>query len=168
MKRRAIMLALLAGISFSILFIPVLCPQSEAGTVESPVRAKPALGELDLRTPAGEQVSLIPYIGRKVVVVAFWATWCPICRAETVHLNKLNSDPRVKVVAVNGGESIKQIQAFVTGNKVGYEVVTDPKAAVAKSFGVPGMPYCVIIGRSGVISYRGVGLPENLETYLSE
>lgn len=165
MVRRAIMLALLAGFS---MFFTVLCPQSEAGTIESTVRERPALGDLDLRTPTGEQVSLIPYIGRKVVVVAFWATWCPICRAETVHLNKLNSDPRVKVVAVNGGESIKQIQAFVTEYNVGYEVVTDPKAAVAKSFGVPGMPYCVIIGRSGVIAYRGVGLPENLETYLRE
>lgn len=165
MVRRAILLVLLAGIS---IFIPFLCPYSEAGAVESQVQSKPVLGDLDLRTPTGEQVSLISYIGRKVVVVAFWATWCPICRAETVHLNKLNSDPRVKVVAVNGGETIKQIQAFVTGYNVGYEVVTDPKAEVAKSFGVPGMPFCVIIGRSGVIAYRGIGLPENLDTYLRE
>lgn len=165
MVRRAIILVLLAGIS---IFIPVLSHDGEAATVETPVQSKPVLGELDLRTPAGEQVSLIPYIGRKVVVVAFWATWCPICRAETVHLNKLNADPRVKVIAVNGGESIKQIQSFVSTHNVGYEVVTDPKAAIAKAFGVPGMPYVVVIGRRGIIAHRGVGLPENLDTFLSE
>lgn len=165
MSHRAIFLALLASISLCIL---VNTHHSEAGTVESSDRSKPSLGDLDLRSPSGEQVSLIPYIGRKFVVVAFWATWCPICKAESVHLNKLNQDPRVKVIAVNGGEGIKQIQNFVAANNVGYEVVTDPKAEVAKAFGVPGMPYCVIIGRSGVIAYRGVGLPKELETFLRE
>jgi len=127
---------------------------------------KPALGDLDLRSPTGEQVSLIPYIGRKTVVVVFWAAWCPICKSEVPHLNRLNSKPLVKVIGVNEGESLEKIRNFTVSNRVGYEVVVDPRATVAKAFGVPGMPYCVIIGRSGVIEYRGSGLPENLDSYL--
>jgi len=141
---------------------------NNAGIAEAADQQKSVLGDIDLRSPSGEQVSLIPYIGRKTVVVAFWAAWCPICKAETAHLNKLNSDPRVKVVAVNEGESIKQIQEFVSANNVRYDVVTDTKADVAKSFGVPGMPYCVIISRTGVVAYRGVGLPENLDSLLQQ
>lgn len=162
MLHRALLVVLLAVISISSPFL------SKAGAAESAVLSKPVLGELDLRTPTGEQVSLIPYIGRKVVDVAFWATWCPICKEEAGHLNRLNGDPRVKVIAVNEGESIKQIQAFVAAQKVGYDVVTDPKSAVAKAFGVPGMPYVVIIGRRGVIAHRGVGLPENMDSFLEE
>lgn len=139
---------------------------AQAGS--GPEAARPILGELDLRTPGGEQVSLIPFIGRKAVVVAFWAAWCPICRNEVPHLNTLNADPLVKVVGVNEGESLPDIMAFVADNKPGYEIVVDPRGAVAKAFGVPGMPYCVIIGRSGVIAYRGYGLPADLDPYFRQ
>lgn len=129
---------------------------------------KPILGDLDLRSPNGERISLIPYIGRKTVVVVFWATWCPICKEEVPHLQKLNSNPNLKVIAVNEGESIRKVSGFITENNIGYQVVMDPKASLAKAFGVPGMPYCVIVDKSGVITYRNSGLPANLDTYLQQ
>lgn len=127
---------------------------------------KPALADLDLRTPAGEAISLIPFIGRKTVVVVFWATWCPVCKEEVAQLKKLNSNPNLKVIAVNEGESIRKVNNFITDNNIGYQVVMDPKASLAKAFGVPGMPYCVILNKSGIITYRNSGLPTNLTTYL--
>jgi len=129
---------------------------------------KPVLENLDLRAPNGEIISLIPYIGRKTVVVVFWATWCPICKDEVPQLKKLNSNQNLKVIAVNEGESIKKVNSFITENSIGYQVVMDPKASLAKSFGVPGMPYCVILDKSGVITYRNSGLPANLDTYLQQ
>lgn len=127
---------------------------------------KPILGDLDIRTLGGENISLIQYIGRKTVVVVFWATWCPICKDEIPLLKKLYSNPNLKVIAVNEGESIRKVNNFITENNIGYQVVMDPKAALAKAFGVPGMPYCVILDKSGVITYRNSGLPANLDTYL--
>jgi len=129
---------------------------------------KPILSDLDLRSPNGEKIPLIPYIGRKTIVVVFWATWCPICRAEVPHLKKLNSNPNLKVIAVNEGESIRKVSGFITENNIDYQVVMDPKASLAKAFGVPGMPYCVILDKSGVITYRNSGLPANLDTYLRQ
>jgi peroxiredoxin len=125
-----------------------------------------SLGEIDLRSSSGEQVSLIPFIGRKSVVVMFWAAWCPICKAEVPRLNRLHADPGIKVFGVNEGDELHMIQAFVTSNNVGYQIIVDPDAKVAGSFGVPGMPYCVIIGRTGTIVYRGNGLPADLDYYL--
>jgi thiol-disulfide isomerase/thioredoxin len=127
---------------------------------------KSVLGDMDLRTPDGEKTSLIQYIGRKTVIVVFWATWCPICKDEIPLLKKLNSNPNLKVIAVNEGESIRKVNNFITENNIDYQVVMDPKASLAKAFGVPGMPYCVILGKSGVITYRNSGLPANLDTYL--
>jgi thiol-disulfide isomerase/thioredoxin len=165
MAHRPIALTLVAIFG---LFAVALFDQGRAGAGSSPEPSRPALGELDLRTPRGEKVSLIPFIGRKAVVVVFWAAWCPICRKEVPHLNQLNSSPLVKVIGVNEGESLQVIKTFVADNKPVYDIVLDPKGAVAKSFGVPGMPYCVIIGKSGVIAYRGYGLPADLDSYFRQ
>ncbi|GFE62828.1 TlpA disulfide reductase family protein [Geobacter sp. AOG2] len=165
MAYRSTALTLVAFLCLFALALPGPAKAETGGTREA---ARPILGELDLRTPTGEQVTLIPFIGRKAVIVAFWAAWCPICRKEVPHLNSLNSDPLLKVIGVNEGESLEDIQSFVADNKPGYEIVVDPRGDVAKSFGVPGMPYCVIIGRSGVVAYRGYGLPADLESYFRQ
>jgi len=154
-----------------LILIAVACllTQAERTAAEATVSGIETVpGELDLRTPDGQQVYLTPYIGRKAIVVVFWATWCPICISEVPHLNRLNSNPLVKVIGVNEGESLRKIRNFVVSNRVVYEVVVDPQATVAKSFGVPGVPFCVIIGKSGLIDYRGSGLPENLDVYLKQ
>jgi peroxiredoxin len=150
----------------------ILCPAAKAGT-ELPSSPPVSAGErpivdLDLRSPAGDQVSLVPYIGRKPVVLVFWAAWCPICRNEAPRLNRLNGDPRIKVIAINEGDSIKKIQEFSSAYNVSYQLVTDPVSSLAKAFKVPGMPFCVIIGRSGLIVYRGSGLPDDLDYYLDQ
>lgn len=149
-----------------LLLIVILSPSLQAAPMAAPGTEKPILGDLDLRSPSGEKISLIPYIGRKTVVVVFWATWCPICKEEVPLLKKLNSNPNLKVIAVNEGESIRKVNNFITENNIGYQVVMDPKASLAKAFGVPGMPYCVILDKSGMITYRNSGLPSNLDTYL--
>lgn len=158
----------LLGFLLLPLLLVILSPSWQAGATAATGTEKPMLSDLDLRTPSGELVSLIPYIGRKTVVVIFWATWCPICREEIPLLKRLNSNSDLKVIAVNEGESIRKVNDFITKNGIDYQVVMDPKAALAKAFGVPGMPYCVILDKSGVITYRNSGLPANLDTYLRQ
>ena len=142
------------------------CSKASAAPTLSSAAEQKQLGDLDIRALSGEQVSLIPYITHKAVVVVFWAAWCPICRAEAPRINRLDANPNVKVIAVNEGDTPKQIAEFLKANKVGYQVVVDPVSDLAKAFGVPGMPYCAIIGRSGTIVYRGYKLPENIDDYI--
>lgn len=148
----------------------VIFAGTHSKAVAAPVLTQAAgqkqLGDLELRTTSGEQVSLFQYITRKAIVVVFWAAWCPICGGEAPRINKINADPNVKVIAVNEGDSPRKIKDFIAANKVGYQVVLDPVSDVAKAFGVPGMPYCVIIGRSGTIVYRGYKLPEDPDSYI--
>jgi thiol-disulfide isomerase/thioredoxin len=124
------------------------------------------LGDLDLRSPTGEHVSLIPLITRKALVIVFWAAWCPISHEEVQQLSGLDRVPLIKVIAVNEGDSVNKIQAFMAAHNVGYQVVVDPDASVAKAFQVPSMPFCVILSISGLIVYRGSGLPENIDYYV--
>lgn len=166
MFRRTITLNLPATLLFLVMF--VFCPGDGVAADNTSRVPQPVPGKLDLRSLTGEQFSLIPFLGKKTVVLVFWATWCPICRTEVPRLNRLNSNPSVKVIAINGGESIKKIQAFIASYKVGYEVVHDPGGTAAKSFGVPGIPCSIIIGRSGLIVYRGSGLPEDADHFLTQ
>jgi thiol-disulfide isomerase/thioredoxin len=151
-----------------LLLCAVLAPSLQAAASTAQGTVKPILGDLDLRAPDGEKISLISFIGRKTVVVVFWATWCPVCKEEVPHLKKLHANPDLKVIAVNEGENIRKVNSFIAENSIGYQVVLDPKASLAKAFGVPGMPYCVILDKSGVITYRNSGLPANLDTYLQK
>ncbi len=126
------------------------------------------LGSLNLRTSTGASVSLIPLISRKALVITFWSTRCQVCRSQIPRLNDLNSDTLTKVVAVNEGDSAEDINKFMADNKIAYEVVIDPYGAVARAFKVAEMPSCVIIGRSGLIVYRGKDLPEEITYYLTQ
>jgi len=155
-----------------ILASGVICPKNgSAGEDDIQVRTKDGryrdLGDLELMTPDGGQVSLIPYIGNKAVVVVFWVAWCPVCRSEVPRLNKFSTDSRIKLIGVNEGDTTKDIKEFIATYRVNYEVVVDPDGTVARAFHVPGMPDCVIIGRSGVIVFRGNRLPENIDDYVN-
>jgi thiol-disulfide isomerase/thioredoxin len=139
---------------------------AEVANSPQPRGERKVLGDLDLRAPTGEHVSLIPLITRKALVIVFWAGWCPSCREEIPQLNKLDRNPLIKVIAVNEGDSVKKILAYMASHNVGYQVVVDPDASVAKAFQVPYMPFCVILSMSGLIVYRGSGLPDNMEYYV--
>lgn len=126
-----------------------------------------SFGSLPILSPTGEQIPLVAHIGTRTVVVVFWATWCPLCRNEVPQLNRLAADPAVTVVAVNGHEDRDKVLRFMATHDVRYTVAMDPDGTVARAFRAPGIPYCVIMGKSGNIMYRGSMLPEKLDYYTS-
>ena len=120
--------------------------------------------DLALKSPADETTSLASYIGKKPVLLVFWASWCTNCRDEIPHLSRLNAD-RFKVIAINEGESAWKTKRFVATNKIDYQVALDPGGSIAKAFQVPGVPACIIINTLGLITYRGLGLPDHIDSY---
>jgi peroxiredoxin len=123
--------------------------------------------DLNLKNPAGESVPLESYIGNKPILLVFWASWCTDCQAEIHLLKKLNADG-FKVIAVNEGESAWKTKRFIAMNNIDYQVVLDSDGSIAKTFQVPGVPACAIISKSGLITYRGIGLPEHIESYVGK
>jgi peroxiredoxin len=119
---------------------------------------------LILKSATGETVPLAAYIGEKPVLLVFWASWCSNCHDEISRLSKINAD-RFKVIAINESESVWKIKRFASMNNINYQIVLDSDGAVAKAFQVSGVPACVILSKSGLIVYRGIGLPENIESY---
>ena len=157
MTIRTIIRILFAGLVLGALLIaPVFAAQQSAEKMKAP--------DLILKSPVGETVPLATYIGKKPVLLVFWASWCTICNDEIPLLKKLNAG-RFEVIAVNEGESAWKTKRFIAMNDIGYQVVLDADGSVAKAFQVPGVLACAIISKSGLIVYRGLGLPENIDTY---
>ena len=157
MNIRTIANIVFAEVVLSIVLISQLCAAQQAVDEIKP----PAL---IMKNPAGETVSLAAYLGKKPVLMVFWASWCTICRDEIPLLKKLNADS-FKVIAVNEGESAWKAKRFIAMNDIDYLVVLDSDGSVAKAFHVPGVPACAIINKSGLIAYRGMSLPENIDAY---
>ncbi len=107
----------------------------------------------------GNRVDLTSFRG-KVVVLNFWATWCPPCRLEMPAMERLYQEFREKgleIVAVNFMESRDLVQAFAEEQKLTYTMLLDSRAEIAEQYGVMRLPETVLIGRKGEVIAKTIG-----------
>ncbi|MBW2401171.1 MAG: TlpA family protein disulfide reductase [Deltaproteobacteria bacterium] len=98
--------------------------------------------ELTLVGPEGNPVVLRPEAGQ-VLLLHFWATWCPTCVDDLVDLQKASADcseERVRVIAVNAGDSDAEIAEFVERHGLSLVMLRDPKGRAWRKFDGRGLP----------------------------
>lgn len=108
-----------------------------------------------LNTPGGKPVTLKELRGQ-VVVVEFWATWCPPCRTSIPHLVDIynrNKDRGLAVVALTNEPKVDAIRTFAEKMKMPYYVGVGSDTGAA--YGVRGIPHAAIVGKSGQIVWSG-------------
>jgi cytochrome c biogenesis protein CcmG/thiol:disulfide interchange protein DsbE len=96
----------------------------------------------------------------KVVVLRFWATWCPFCKDEMKMIQTVWSQSRDKgleVLAVNAGQDKGDIDGFIAKLGVTYPVLLDPGSKVTRQYGVTGLPMTLFVGRDGKVKGRILG-----------
>ncbi|MBT5185334.1 MAG: TlpA family protein disulfide reductase [Kordiimonadaceae bacterium] len=104
----------------------------------------------------GNEILASNYRG-KVMVISFWATWCPPCRKELPiidNLQKLAGEERLKVLAVNFGEKKRTFKKFTEKlGKVNLEFTHDNKGKIGKkTYGIKAIPHMVIVDHEGKIA----------------
>ncbi|MGH7367555.1 MAG: TlpA family protein disulfide reductase [Candidatus Rokuibacteriota bacterium] len=108
----------------------------------------------------GGKVSLADHQG-KVVLVYFWATWCPYCRKELpVAIEKVvrgRKGQPFTVLAVSIEERRDVVAAYVKGAGVTSPVLLDGDGAVARDYRVRATPTAFVIGRDGRLVARAAG-----------
>lgn len=134
------------------------------GAIAAPAATKaPAVA---WRSADGTVVQMADTKG-KVVLVDFWASWCPPCKESFPALNLIQRDYRargVQVIAVNVDERQKDADAFLSAHPHQLLVVFDPQGTSPKAFNVRGMPTSFVIDRLGEIRYTHQGYTTAIDT----
>ncbi|MCA1575735.1 MAG: TlpA family protein disulfide reductase [Acidobacteria bacterium] len=122
---------------------------------------------LDLRDINGRAFRLSDYRG-KVVLLNFWATWCPPCRAEIPELIKWQRTyrQRLQVIGVTyPPQTLTEVRRFVSEAKVNYPVALGTKQMTSRFTQSEALPITIVIGKDGRIRdiIEGILLPEEFE-----
>ncbi len=133
----------------------------------------PLLGKeaptFELTDLQGDPVNLADHLGKEVILLDFWATWCPPCVAALPILSEAAeslADQGVVFFAVNQGEEAEQIQAFLDKKELDVPVVLDQQGATASSYSVEGLPTSVLIGKDGTVQVVYVGFGPSMQSGL--
>ena len=150
----------------------------------APLASTPAAGQdiglpLGATPPAvtvedldGNAVDLARWVGKRPVVVEFWATWCPVCEAlfpklEAAH-RRYGDGVTFLVVAVAVNQSPRSIRSHLERHPMAFATVLwDRGGNAVRAFDALTTSYVVVLDASGKVVYTGAGKDQDIEAVLS-
>jgi len=98
----------------------------------------------------------------KVVLINFWATWCPPCRREMPSMERLQQKfikKEFAILAINQMEDSETVFTFTgqLSENPTFPILFDRKSETSKKYDVKGLPTTYLIDKSGYIRYRAIG-----------
>lgn len=134
----------------------------EEQTKETGVEEGNEAPDFTLQSLEGKPVKLSDFRGKKVIV-NFWATWCPPCRAEMPEMQSYYKDHKdndftILGVDLTSTEKKKSdVEPFVKEFGVAFPIVLDKEGDVASTYQITGYPTSYFIDKQGVIQFKLVG-----------
>ena len=129
-------------------------------TIGGPAPSPPAGGgrapAFTLTSTSGATASLSDFAG-KPVVINFWATYCPPCKAEMPLLMSAVPRAGVRLLLINEGESSAVASAFLTQIGVGQPSLLDANLTVGRQYGLSALPMTIFIRADGTIDRKQIG-----------
>jgi len=145
--------------STPVAITPTTAPTFPAQTTDLPVKPQKGFLAPDFTLPNidGGQVTLGDLRG-KIVLVNFWATWCPPCRAELPAIQEAyqNSDNLV-VLGLNFQESPQDVKSLVAFEGLTFPVLLDEGGSVALKYRARGLPTSFFVDPQGIITAVHIG-----------
>jgi peroxiredoxin len=133
-----------------------ISPETERVFREAKIRIpKQQIVPADFSLPLlnGRNTTLSAYKG-KVVVLNFWATWCPPCRDEMPSMETFYrrfKNQGLEILAVDGGEDAATVQQFIRNNGYTFPILLDKDNKVNSLYGIRAIPTTFILDREGKI-----------------
>lgn len=110
------------------------------------------------RADGGAEHFPAAYFG-KPLVIRFWADWCKYCEGEMKAIETVyqSNKGKLQVLAINAGQDKATINAFIRKIGVTYPALLDENSAIARSYGVVGLPTTFFIDGKGIVRGKIVG-----------
>jgi peroxiredoxin len=131
---------------------------TSASGAPGPAPGSPA-PDFRLQDTSGKSLRLSSLQG-EVVVLHFWATWCPHCLTELPLLDKLareDSFQGVRILAINLGEPARTVAEYLRSHRLDLTVLLDPRGRVATAYGVLGLPASLVVDSQGRV-VKGISM----------
>ncbi len=126
--------------------------------------------DFEVELLSGGSIRLAEEIGRRVVVLNFFATWCGPCREEMPELERFARQAGrddVLLLGIDVDEPRSTVEEFIAGIEVSFPIGLDTDGRVASDYGVTSYPTTVVIGLDGRISLYQVGAISNADVTLT-
>jgi thiol-disulfide isomerase/thioredoxin len=120
-----------------------------------------------VETLDGKPIDLSTWVGKKPVVMEFWATWCPNCEQLEPTMKAMHTKYGDRVafvgVAVSVNQSPARVKAYVEKHALPWEQVFDRKGNASGAYDAPATSYVVVLDKAGKVVYTGLGGRQDLE-----
>jgi len=139
-----------------VLFVNVIFCQDKDGSPTPDFKGK---------TTHNGEIKLSDFLG-KVVLIDFWASWCPPCREEMPELVKFynsHKDQKFELIAVNIDNDSENMHHFLDKlfPKPGFPIVVDDEQQIPSLFNIEAMPTTIFIDKNGKIRFRHDGFKKS-------
>ena len=131
---------------------------------ETPAIALHGVPSIELKTLGGQTVNIQDYIGDgKIVVMAFWATWCSPCKRELDAINEIYADwqeaydVELLAITIDDARSLAKVPAMVETKAWEYTILADSKRELQKALNFQSVPQTFLIDQEGNIVYTHSG-----------
>jgi thiol-disulfide isomerase/thioredoxin len=125
-----------------------------------------------VETLDGKTVSLGEYVGKKPMLIEFWATWCGNCEQLEPTMKAMHQKYGSRVAFIGVAVSINQtparVKAYAEKHGLPWIQLFDRKGDATGSYDVPATSYVVVVDKAGKVVYTGLGGKQNLEPALEK
>ena len=123
-----------------------------------------------VETLDGKPADLSQWVGKKPVLLEFWATWCGNCAQLHPHMLEMHKKYGARVefvaVAVSFNQSVARAKAYVEKHEIPWTTLYDNKGNAGGAYDAPATSYIVVLDKAGKVIYTGLGGSQNLEPAL--
>lgn len=128
------------------------------GKKEAGTSGKPLAPDFSAELNNGDTFKLSEHKG-EVILLNFWATWCPPCVGEMPAFEKLYKEygDKVQIIAVNSQEEQAVVDEFIKEKGYTFPIAYDMSGKVGKTYQIVNLPYTLVIGKDGRIEKTFTG-----------
>ncbi|MBN2794193.1 MAG: redoxin domain-containing protein [Clostridia bacterium] len=123
----------------------------------------------EFTTLTGETINISDYEG-KIIMLNFWATWCPYCVKEMPALEEMNAYDDVVVLALNAQESKSTVEKYINENPYDFDILLDEEGYFSNLFYISSLPSTFFINEEGILlgGINGMMTKEQMESIIQD